>query len=151
MTSPSFSGPMAWASNFDTKAGSFWVPALQADADSGEHGFNALKTLIKAEQAKVLGAASPGAAKKAGRRVSLRPDWDGGVRVAAMSHVLRAKFSLPMMEQNLLATGSQILVETNYWHDQFWGDCYCAKHAHVPGKNMLGELLMAIRAQKRGL
>lgn len=147
---PMFSGKLAWASNFDTTT-PFWVPALNFHAASGEHGFNALKTTDAGEQARVLAAPTPKGSKAIGRRVTLRPGWDTGVRVAAMSHVLKAKFSVPQLEQNLLATGELLLVETNYWHDQFWGDCTCAKHVGIPGTNMLGQLLMAIRAAKRGL
>ncbi len=78
--------------------------------------------------------------------MTLRPGWNTGVRVWAMQRVLAAKFAVPSLNQRLVATGDLMLVETNHWHDQFWGSCFCPKHEQVPGTNMLGELLMAIRA-----
>lgn len=141
---PMFSGPLSFLSNFDPTP--FHVPALDAVAPTGEHAFNALKTLFPAEQKRVLAAAFAAEAKRLGRRVTLRPGWDNGVRVWAMQRVLAAKFSLPALGERLAATGDQPLVETNNWHDQFWGSCLCAQHGETPGINMLGELLMAIRA-----
>lgn len=148
---PMFSGTMAWASNFYTQDGGFYVPALQAHSASGEHGFNALKTLDPFERGHVLAADSPRDSKARGRKVTLRPGWDAGVRVAAMAHVLKHKFADPTMASLLLSTKHQMLVETNHWHDQFWGDCYCPRHANTAGTNMLGQLLMALRSQKQGL
>ena len=139
-----FTGELGFLSNFDTTP--FWVPQLGCWVQSGEHGFNAFKTLDGAQRAAVLAAPTPGASKGAGRRVTLRPGWDAGVRVWAMQRVLVAKFQLPELRARLLATGGLMLVESNTWHDQFWGDCLCNRHAGVAGRNMLGELLMAVRA-----
>jgi predicted NAD-dependent protein-ADP-ribosyltransferase YbiA (DUF1768 family) len=45
----------------------------------------------------------------------------------------------------LLATHPQELVEGNYWHDNYWGNCLCPKCTHIEGQNHLGKLLMKIR------
>jgi predicted NAD-dependent protein-ADP-ribosyltransferase YbiA (DUF1768 family) len=43
------------------------------------------------------------------------------------------------------------MIEGNWWHDNFWGDCYCnnksGKHPEClkPGLNKLGLLLMNLR------
>lgn len=144
---PMFTGRLGFLSNFDETP--FLVPQLGAVALSGEHAFNALKTLDPAQRLEVLSAPTPGLSKRRGRRVDLRPGWDAGVRVWAMQRVLTAKFALPEMSRRLEGTGDAVLVETNHWHDQFWGDCRCVACAPTRGKNMLGELLMAIRAHAR--
>ncbi|MFD9602004.1 NADAR family protein [Streptomyces sp. NPDC059970] len=145
---PMSRGDLAFLSNYDPAP--FWMPRLQEAVLSGEHAFNALKTTNPAEQAHVLSAPTPGEAKRRGRRVTLRRDWNTGGRVLAMQHVLRSKFAPHSdLARRLVATGGLALVETNHWHDQFWGDCTCPAHATVPGTNMLGELLMAIRSMNR--
>ena len=143
---PMFTGALGFLSNFDQTP--FFVPQLDAITPSGEHAFNALKTLDPAERDNVLAAPTPGQSKSRGRRVALRPDWDAGVRVWAMQRVLTAKFALPRMRDLLAGTGSLVLIETNHWHDQFWGDCFCPGHQSTPGTSMLGELLMAVRAHQ---
>lgn len=65
-----------------------------------------------------------------------------------MQRVLTAKFTVPALSVLLADTGYLKLVETNYWHDQFWGSCFCPQHEQIPGMNMLGELLMAIRVHR---
>lgn len=145
---PMFSGPLRWASNFETTP--FFLPALGCVVGSGEHGFNALKTLDPAQRQWILDAPDPRTAKQRGvsrTKVTLRPGWDHGGRVRAMQSVLMAKFALPAMAERLATTGTVHLVETNSWHDNFWGDCFCARCADKPGVNMLGELLMALRAK----
>lgn len=141
---PMFRGDLRFLSNYaDTP---FWMPELGATAASGEHAFNALKTLDPGQRAGVLAAGSPGEAKRRGRSVTLRPGWDRGVRVYAMTRVVAAKFAAPDRAGLLAATGDLSLVETNDWHDQFWGSCLCPRHEGTPGVNMLGELLMTMRA-----
>lgn len=144
---PMLSGDLAFCSNFDPAP--FYVPALGQEAASGEHAFNALKTTDARQRAHVLAAPSASEAKRRGRRVDLRPGWDTGVRVQAMQRVLVAKFDLPDLEARLVATGDLMLVETNHWCDQVWGDCFCPRHRETPGANLLGQLLMAVRARRQ--
>ena len=91
---------------------------------------------------------SPGQAKKFGRELQLRPDWEE-VKVEIMRELLREKFSQPLFKVLLLSSGDEELVEGNWWHDQFWGNCECDKHKHIPGQNTLGKLLMEIREEIR--
>lgn len=77
-------------------------------------------------------------AKKLGRRVHLRKDWDN-VKVDIMEEILRIKFSNETLRKALLATGSIDITEENTWGDTYWGIC------NGVGKNTLGELLMKIR------
>jgi ribA/ribD-fused uncharacterized protein len=141
-----FYGDLAFLSNLDRTP--FWMPELKETVRSGEHAFNALKTINIPAASRVLSAPTPAQAKAEGRRVPLRGGWDDGLRIWAMQRVLLAKFTVPELRDKLLATGHKELVETNTWHDNFWGDCRCGGSAcEAPGRNMLGELLMALRAR----
>lgn len=67
-----------------------------------------------------------------------------------MYECLRRKFS-PInhagLADLLLDTRDAYLCEGNTWHDQTWGSCQCLKHSLEPGRNLLGRLLMDIRAE----
>ena len=115
---------------------------------TNEHMFQAMKTLDTDERRAIARCLTPGQAKRMGRKVALRPDWED-VKIAAMKECLYQKFADDQLADWLLETGNQDLVEGNYWHDQFWGVCYCEKCANVEGKNMLGRLLMEIRDELR--
>ncbi|GAC62439.1 hypothetical protein GSI01S_34_00510 [Gordonia sihwensis NBRC 108236] len=141
----SFRGSNFFLSNFFEDE--FTVPTL-GTVPSSEHAFNALKTRDPNEQEYVLSASSPGEAKRRGRSVTLRDDWDVGGRVRAMQVVLQYKFGSRRMRELLLGTGTAALVEGNSHHDNFWGDCRCGgRRCAAPGVNALGELLMAERAK----
>ncbi len=86
---------------------------------------------------------SPQAAKRLGRRVELRPDWEA-VKYDVMYEVCMAKFTQnPGLLDKLLATGDAELVEGNTWGDQVWGVC------DGVGENHLGKTLMRIRSELR--
>ena len=82
-------------------------------------------------------------AKKVGRHVDLRPDWEE-VKVGIMEEIVRAKFTQnETMKQKLISTARARLVEGNYWHDVFWGvDLKTGE-----GENHLGKILMKVRAE----
>ncbi len=113
-----------------------------------EHFFQAMKTLIPAEREAIAAAPTPGIAKRMGRKVNLRPDWET-IKVDVMRTGLRLKFSDYELAQKLLATGDKYLIEGNVWHDNTWGSCNCAKCASTPGRNLLGQLLMEVREEVR--
>lgn len=141
-----FTGDLAFLSNFHAEP--YRSLLTGTVVRSGEHDFNAAKTLDPAQRDFVLAAPTPGEAKRRGRRVTLRPGWDAGWRVRAMQSTLLGKFADPVMRQRLADTGGLVLVESNTWHDNFWGDCLCGRPACAPaGVNMLGELLMALRCR----
>lgn len=87
-------------------------------------------------------------AKKMGRRVKLRPDWEE-VKYNLMVNVCYAKFSQNLkLKEILLSTGHEIIVEnTTPWHDNLWGNCECIKCKDKGGKNLLGKALMEVREQ----
>ena len=115
---------------------------------TGEGAFQAAKTL-DIEERKTFMNIDPGNAKRKGRRVKLRPDWEQ-VKYGVMLDVLRSKFQNPKLRQQLLETSDRLIVEdTTGWHDNEWGDCQCEKCKHKIGKNLLGKALMELRAELR--
>lgn len=112
-----------------------------------EHYFQAQKTLNMDERQVISNASTPGRAKRMGRNVNLRPDWEE-VKDSVMRIGLVVKFSNPTMREKLLATGDEELVEGNYWHDNYWGSCNCTRCSNH-GKNTLGKMLMALREELR--
>ena len=84
---------------------------------------------------------SGGQAKRLGKRVELRPDWED-VKIDIMRQVLKSKFTQnPELKAKLIATGDAELIEGNNWNDRFWGVC------NGKGQNHLGRLLMELRAE----
>ena len=72
------------------------------------------------------------------------------IRLEVMEYALRLKFTVgTRLAQQLLDTGDDHLVEANYWHDNYWGDCTCATcdETEQRGQNNLGKLLMKIRSE----
>ena len=138
-----FRGQYAWLSNFHGA-----VTVNGRAFATVEHAFQAAKTVIRSEQERVRLAATPAAAKRLGRRVTLRPGWDGALKLRVMRKLVRMKF-----EQNarlrvlLLDTGSAELVEFNTWGDTYWGVAYNSALGVAVGDNHLGRILMEIRAE----
>ncbi len=84
---------------------------------------------------------TPGEAKKYGRTVVMRSDWDE-VKLEVMENIVRAKFmQLPYLREKLLLTEDIILEEGNTWGDTFWG-VYDGE-----GTNHLGLILMKVRKE----
>lgn len=110
---------------------------------SAEHAFQACKTRSVKDQKRIMDAQTPGRAKRIGRSVALRSDWER-VKVNVMSAILSEKFRDETLAGLLLETGGQELIEGNVWHDNFWGICTCDKCGN-DGENMLGRILMVIR------
>ncbi len=143
MTIYSFSGENRFLSNF-------YPAPVEIDGISyptTEHAYQACKTRNRDEAIRISRLATAAEAKKAGREVVLRPDWDQH-KGDWMRAVLDAKFlSHPELEQKLIDTGDELLIEGNSWHDQTWGSCSCPRHIDTPGENLLGQLLMKVRAE----
>ena len=64
-------------------------------------------------------------------------------RVEIMRYFNKIKYNNPLLKARLLSTGNCHLEEGNWWEDHFWGvDIKTRK-----GQNMLGKILMEIRAE----
>ena len=124
--------------------GTMWATA--------EHAYQAAKTVDLRWKEEVQQQISPRAAKKRGRIVDLRPDWED-VKDEMMYKIVLAKFKQHSdLAAMLLSTGRTELIEGNTWHDNYWGDCRCGSDrcSHTKGLNKLGTILMAVREVLRG-
>jgi len=134
-----FDGDYRWLSNF-------WPCEVELDGQkypSVEHAYQAAKTTDTAVRKTIRDAPTAGKAKRLGKTVSLRSDWDS-IKLDVMEHLLRQKFAMgTLLASKLLQTGEAKLVEGNTWGDVFFGVC------KGKGLNHLGELLMKIRADVR--
>ncbi len=109
-----------------------------------EHAFQAAKTLDPGYRQAICSADSPARAKRLGRMVPLRPDWER-VKIDIMRSLLAQKFAPGSeLEQKLVATQPEELIEGNTWGDRFWGAVWI--NDKWTGLNWLGRLLMEIRA-----
>lgn len=145
----SFSGEYEFLSNFSVAI----VTLDGMEYATVEHAYQAAKTLDpdkrQAMSLRFNPDLSPAQAKRIGRSIKIRPDWED-IKIGVMWNLLVQKFSKPPRWYQLLATGDAELIEGNWWHDQFWGVCMgserCAYGPHEPkGENHLGKLLMEIR------
>ena len=105
-----------------------------------EHAYQAFKTNVQHEHETVRMATSPELAKRLGRSVSIKNDWDA-TKIDLMRMLIRLKFENPILREMLLATGDSDLIETNYWNDTFWGICKGV------GTNWLGKILEEVRTE----
>ena len=126
----------------------FWYAKVTLDGvtyPTVEHAFQAAKTLYPAEREKVRACKSPSDAKRTGRTVTLRNDWED-VKVGVMYDLVWQKFQRPDLKNLLLDTGDQVIEEGNNWNDRFWGVC---PPGSGQGENNLGHILMIIRHHLR--
>lgn len=130
-----------WSAPFD--CGGRVVP-------TAEHAFQAQKAQRGDTHVKelVLSATTPAHAKRLGRRVKLRPDWDE-VKVGVMRRILAFKFARgSALAGRLVATFPAHLIEGNTWGDTFWGCVHPTPGSNLwAGANNLGILLMERRAE----
>ena len=105
---------------------------------SVEHAFQAMKSKDP-DVWKQFTSGSAAQAKKLGRRIKLRPDWEI-IKLPLMRNLLLAKFSRSDLKIKLKETAPLHLEETNTWGDTYWGVT-----PQGYGKNHLGKLLMEVR------
>lgn len=80
-------------------------------------------------------------AKRKGRRVKLRSDWES-VKIQIMYEICAIKFqNNEELGKLLMDTKGQHLEEGNNWGDTFWGT------VNGKGMNNLGKILMNVRLQ----
>lgn len=107
---------------------------------SNEAAFQSAKTLDRNVRLQFV-RLTPKEAKRKGRKVALREDWEYG-KFYIMYQIVKAKFIQHTdLKEKLLATGEEELVEGNSWNDRIWGVC------RGRGKNKLGKILMAVRKE----
>jgi len=110
---------------------------------STEHAYQAAKTLDAAERRRIREVQKPADAKRLGKRVKMRTDWEQ-VKIGVMKDLVLQKFSKHKeLKEKLLATGDAYLEETNSWGDRVWGV------SGGVGQNHLGKILMEVRDEIR--
>jgi ribA/ribD-fused uncharacterized protein len=121
----------------------FWPAPIEfagIDWPSVEHAYQAMKSTNRAERVGISRLDSPGAAKRAGRKVKFKKaDWEKE-KFSTMDALVQLKFKIPELAQMLKETGDAELVEGNTWSDRYWGQSPIGT-----GENNLGKILMAIR------
>jgi N-glycosidase YbiA len=131
-----FKGPFRFLSNF-------WNVEVTLDGvkyPTVEHAYQAAKTSPE-NRVPFLNCERPGEAKRLGRKVPMRSDWES-VKLDVMYQLVKEKFaSNPILNRWLQNTGTQTLVEGNTWGDCFWGVC------NGKGENHLGKILMRVREE----
>jgi ribA/ribD-fused uncharacterized protein len=103
-----------------------------------EHAYQAAKTFSEDQRAAILKSETPGIAKRLGRLVTLRNDWED-VKFLLMKELVTQKFCYPELEDLLKSTYPHELIEGNTWGDTYWGVCNGVGHSH------LGNILTEIR------
>lgn len=132
-----FGGKYRFLSNF------YMASVIYEDLEypSSEHAYQAAKSLSETERKYIRKLKKPSEAKRAGKKVKLRSDWES-IKLKVMEDIVRDKFSRhEHLRSALLKTGDQELQEGNTWKDYFWGVDLRTKH----GQNHLGKILMSIR------
>lgn len=109
---------------------------------NNEAAFQSAKLADKVRR-KPFTVLDPSEAKRLGRRVPLRYDWER-IKYNIMYEICYAKFTQNEdLKQQLLATGDKYLEEGNTWGDRIWGT------VNGQGQNMLGKILMGVMAKLR--
>jgi ribA/ribD-fused uncharacterized protein len=136
-----FSGDYDFLSNFYHHT-FFWYGRLYL---SVEHSYQAAKATNQGDFLYVASAPWAGDAKKRGRQIKIRPDWEEA-KFYLMKDMLFHKFKDRTLAERLVDTTGNLLVEGNTWHDNIWGDCHCGRpKCAKPGQNALGQQLMVLR------
>lgn len=149
---PSFRGRLWFCSNFAPCPNGVTI-SNTADGSvitypTAEHAYVAGKTVDIGVREIVSRIATPAQAKRYGRTIALRRGW-ARIRDEVMRVVLMAKFDQnPTLLDQLIATGDEMLIEENNWHDTYWGTCTCQRHGGR-GHNKLGVFLMEVREHFR--
>jgi ribA/ribD-fused uncharacterized protein len=110
---------------------------------TAEHFFQASKAKDDWDHELIRRASTPGEAKRLGRNVNLKEDWEK-IKDAVMYKGVKEKFiQNPDFAKKLLSTKDAILQEGNTWRDTYWG----MDLESGAGRNKLGEILMQVRKE----
>ena len=113
---------------------------------TAEHAFQAAKATNEKDRVYIAEAPTPGEAKRRGRGIELREDWDV-IKDKVMLDIIRAKFKNGDCRYRLmkaLSEGYDDFVEDNWWHDNYWGNCKCDRCKDIEGQNHLGKIILQV-------
>lgn len=133
-----FRGKYSFLSNF-------WMQEFKGEHGekypSVEHYFQCHKATNEKDFEKIRSAKTSSEAKKLGKKIKIRTDWDD-VKEDVMFNGVYLKFyhNLDLRKQ-LTETYDEDLIEGNDWNDTFWGVDLKTNQ----GMNKLGKILMKVR------
>ena len=129
-------------SNFGPVRGGMYLAELVWT--TSEALYQALKGLDPKAQVRIAGAATPREAKRIGRSITMRSDWEE-VKVEAMRLALLAKYKCGRsgLATSLAKSRAAHIVEESV-HDAWWGAKPVGRD-RLEGENVLGCLLVELR------
>lgn len=134
-----FNGEYRFLSNF-------WLADFEYEGKiwpSVEHCYQAHKTKCFDAREKIRSLKTPSEAKRKGRKLKVREDWDS-IKLDLMEEIVTQKFvQNESLFAKLMQTKPMQIIEENYWGDTYWGVC------KGKGENHLGKILMKIRDTPR--
>ncbi len=141
----SFRGQYSFLSNFYMLK--YPIHWMGINYPSSEHFYQAMKTTDINVRFHISQLQTPGETKRYGKIVAIRKDWNS-VKDTVMKTGVLLKFTMNVdLANQLMETGSKTLIEGNRWHDNYWGNCSCAKCITSTGLNKLGRTLMSVREE----
>lgn len=109
---------------------------------NAEAAFQAQKAINEKDQYKFINL-NASQARKLGKTIQLRKDWEE-IKDNAMYEIVKRKFTINKeLQQKLLETKEEELIEGNWWHDTYWG----VNSKTGIGQNKLGKILMKVREE----
>jgi len=108
---------------------------------SAEYAFQASK-VHPSERHLVRNSPTWKMARRMANSLPMVPGWESD-KLAILYEVLKVKFQDENLRARLLATGDDVLIDSNPWYDLFFGV------VNGIGENWLGWLLMRLRAEIR--
>lgn len=132
----SFTGPYRYLSNFYIEPDGTCV---EVEYQAAKHIDYPRSPQSAQSVLSLFDGLGPSNARRLGRTLPLRPDWDR-IKLDIMFSLVCEKFvDHGHLGRALLDTGDEELIEGNHWHDTYWGVC------DGVGENHLGKILMRVR------
>jgi len=120
-----------------------WVSDAFFSYPTVEHAYQAQKTFDTSMRLSFVQLPRPGDAKRHGRNIKIRSDWDEA-KLGVMTDLVSQKFRRnPELATRLCETRDCYLAEINWWNDTFWG--VSVWRPIEDSENQLGRILMRIR------
>jgi len=134
-----FKGDYRWLSNFEAVT----ITIDGVSYPSVEHAYMSYKSNDPEWKKFCMDANNTaGDVKKKSREVKLVDNWDN-LKFTVMSLCLTKKYEQEPFRSRLIKTGTQNIVEGNYFGDTIWG--VDLKYTPNIGENHLGRMIMKVR------
>ena len=111
-----------------------------------EHAFQASKYENIDEMKKISIIQNALDAKKEGLLITPTDYWIKN-KNNIMFDLLNVKFNLYNrdLREKLIQTSGKNIINGNFYHDNYWGNCYCNKCSQINKLNIIGKMLTLIR------